>query len=259
MSSALHDLADAAAEEAPQAPLPEPVVQQAVGEKRKRCGKVETAQKKVHKAQNDLSVAVARLELLQNLPGPMTTAHQKKLAAAKAKVEKVRAESERLEESLQDLQEKARREEEAAAARRQAAEERAEMAKTLTDLGSISMVQLRIKMQPRFDNSSDTSDAAWAHVHAAFLKLVEDGTLPEHDRISVAALKRRWTLEYGEFKMWCATANRAVEQSGVPRDQVEELVKAHYRCTTTTSTSVSGSMSERRPRTGGWLPRTERG
>ena len=108
------------------------------------------------------------------------------------------------------------------------------MAKTLTDLGSISMVQLRIKMQPRFDNSSDTSDSAWAHVHAAFLKLVEDGTLPEHDRISVAALKRRWTLEYGEFKMWCATANRAVEQSGVPRDQVEELVKAHYRCTTTT-------------------------
>ena len=57
MSSALPDLADAAAEEAPQAPLPEPVVQQVVGEKRKRCGKVETAQKKAHKVQNDLSLA----------------------------------------------------------------------------------------------------------------------------------------------------------------------------------------------------------
>ena len=64
-----------------------------------------------------------------------------------------------------------------------------------------------------------------------------EGKLPEKDRFSVAALKRRWLLEYNEFEMWCAAVRRAVGMSGVSRaehPQVEGLVQAHRRCTTST-------------------------
>ena len=36
----------------------------------------------------------------------------------------------------------------------------------------------------------------------------------------------------GSFRLWCATANRAIEQSGVPADEVEERVRLNYRPTT---------------------------
>jgi hypothetical protein len=46
------------------------------------------------------------------------------------------------------------------------------------------------------------------------------------------ALQKRFSNELGEFRLWCSIANRAIELSGVPAEEVEEKVGAHYRVTT---------------------------
>ena len=104
----------------------------------------------------------------------------------------------------------------------QSTEEKAEDTKVLTEYALITLVQQRLKYQSKFDNSSDTADAAWQHVHAAYNKVVseQDGGAAT-DTLSVSQLKRRWNLEYGEFKLWCDVANRAIQLSGVPRDEVD--------------------------------------
>ena len=48
----------------------------------------------------------------------------------------------------------------------------------------------------------------------------------------MGGLMKRYTVELGEFSLWCAVANRAMELSGVPADEVEERVRAHWRPTT---------------------------
>ena len=40
----------------------------------------------------------------------------------------------------------------------------------------------------------------------------------------------RFDGEWGEFKLWCTVAQRAIEDSGVPADEVEEKVEKHRRC-----------------------------
>ena len=102
----------------------------------------------------------------------------------------------------------------------------------MTDAGVLILVESVAKFQHRFDNTSDKADAVWQHVHAHFMKSVTKGELPESDGRSAAALQKRWNTELGEFRLWCATANRTVQLSGVPADAVEEMVKAHYRPST---------------------------
>ena len=76
---------------------------------------------------------------------------------------------------------------------------------------------LRLKYQSCFDNSSDTADKIWPHIYEEYIKLVEKGELPASDRISLLTFKKRWSHELGEFRLWCAKANRSILWSGVPK------------------------------------------
>ena len=53
----------------------------------------------------------------------------------------------------------------------------------------------------------------------------------DYDR-SVTAFKAIWSKYFGEGKLWGAKAQRAVQYSGVPAEQVEEMVTDHYNVTT---------------------------
>jgi hypothetical protein len=103
---------------------------------------------------------------------------------------------------------------------------------TVSDAGALVLVETVAKFQHRFDNTSDRADSIWEHIHYEFMTRVRSGELPFADGRGAAALQKRWNTELGEFRLWCATANRAVQLSGVPADQVEELVTAHFRVTT---------------------------
>ena len=90
----------------------------------------------------------------------------------------------------------------------------------------------------------------WAHVHKEFCAAVDQGQLPEEDRRNVAALIKRYALEYGVFKLWYAIANHAIHESGVAADQVEEKVDAHRRKSTRIFLKYSFAGMLPRP----WLP-----
>ena len=110
--------------------------------------------------------------------------------------------------------------------------EKVEETRNLSEAGAMHLVTLRLKYQSRFDNTSDKADAIWAHIHDEFMKLVENGDLVQTDGRSAQALEKRWNTELGEFRLWASTANRAVELSGVPADEVEDKVRVHWRPTT---------------------------
>ena len=63
-------------------------------------------------------------------------------------------------------------------------------------------------------------------------KEIKDGALPQSDSRSCKAMEKRYATEWGEFQLWCARANRAVQFSGVSAAEVEEHVKEHYQPTT---------------------------
>ena len=98
--------------------------------------------------------------------------------------------------------------------------EKAELTKRLSEYGLISLVELRIKYQSRFDNTSDTGDKVWEHVLRDYNALVGRGELPKSDELTLAGIKRHWSNELGSFRLWCDSANRAVTLSGVPTEQV---------------------------------------
>ena len=105
----------------------------------------------------------------------------------------------------------------------------------LSDQAVIELVMLRTgKYEYRFLNRSDTADAIWPHIAEEFNKMVDEGHLPDSDRRSVNALKSRFALELGEFRLWCSVANQAVHLSGVMADEVEDKVGAHRRPSTHT-------------------------
>ena len=112
------------------------------------------------------------------------------------------------------------------------AAEKEEETRNMSEAGAMQLVTIRLKYQSRFDNTTDKADAIWAHIHDEFIQLVEKGDLPSTDGRSAQALQTRFNTELGEFRLWAATANRAVELSGVPADEVEEKVRAHWRPTT---------------------------
>ena len=112
------------------------------------------------------------------------------------------------------------------------AAEREEESRNMSEAGAMQLVSIRLSYQESFDNSSDKADKIWEHIHDDFMKRVDDGNLPPGDGRSQTALEKRFTTELGEFRLWAATANRAIELSGVPADEVEEKVRAHYRPTT---------------------------
>ena len=131
------------------------------------------------------------------------------------------------EAKVSQLKESARLAAEVAESKRVASDEKAESSKNLSDAALMLIVELRIRFQPKFDNSSDTAVNIWPHIHAEYLKKITDGTLAGSDRISSAQLQRRWSLELGKFRLWCSVANRAMTLSGVTRDKVEDDVSVH--------------------------------
>ena len=134
----------------------------------------------------------------------------------------------------------------------------AHTARAWSEAGILVLVEERLKRQKEFDNSSDTAASIWPHVHAAVIKRIPT-ELPETDRrpweamrdkcVRAPPLKRgllrarpwlteraieshvhRYQKEYGCFKLWAGVAHRAMQQSGLPRDEVEEKVDTHRRC-----------------------------
>ena len=68
----------------------------------------------------------------------------------------------------------------------------------MSEAGLMFLVELRIVTYgKRFDNRSDKNDLIWEHIHRDFNRLVERGDLPAGDGRSLAALKKRYDLEYG--------------------------------------------------------------
>eukprot|EP00966_Prymnesium_polylepis_P306054 7072553-Prymnesium_polylepis.1 len=120
----------------------------------------------------------------------------------------------------------------AAAAKQEAAAEREEVNRAFSEAGVMLMVEARLKLQHRIDNSSDKTDQVWKRVVYAVSQSVAKGDLPTSDLRSEKATEIKYKKEYGEFKLWCARAQRAVSYSGVPAEDVEEKVQEHHRPTT---------------------------
>ena len=146
------------------------------------------------------------------------------------------------------------------------AAEKADAKKPLTEAAFCAIVASKMSYDARFANNSDTSASIWGHVLAHYRAKVTGGELAATDDIStvkgirdrcahasptaramlrplhhVTCLSHPWLMlffllffrrydnEYRTFKIWASKANRAVEQSGVPRDQVEEMVTDFHR------------------------------
>ena len=198
--------------------------------KRQRKGKLEAAQAAVVREQAAVSEAQGKIAVLES--GPLKAADRKKLETLQKRLSKHKAELVQATSNLQAVQEK--KAADAAAAEKKAARDlaTAEANRPLSEAGQEVLTELRMQFDHKFNNTSDKAEAVWAHVHKEFSAAVDKGQLPESDRRSVTALTRRYALEYGEFKLWCSIANRAIHESGVPADQVEERVEAHRRKST---------------------------
>ena len=195
------------------------------GAKRKRASRLEVAIKAVAVHQDALEKAQAKMLKVQSSSGiARNTTAQKKLDGVVAKVAKFSRLRQDAEAKVEKLKEEALLAAEAVEAKKASAEDKAESSKNLSEAALMLLVEVRLKFQKKFDNSSDTAVNIWPHVHAEYIKKITDNTLPESDRISSAQLQRRWGLELGKFRMWCAVANRAINQSGVSRDSVEDEV-----------------------------------
>lgn len=201
--------------------------------KRKRLSGIPMARAKVAKANAALDKAHGKVALLSSDPGLRTqTKKQKQLQLAEESVTKHTEELRDAVKKVEELVEKATQQKESAEAKQKAAEEKAMDKKIISDLATIQVVEIRLKYQSRFDNSTDTSANIWEHIAAEYNKLITDNVLADHDLLSVQQLQRRYNLEYGEFKKWCDVAIRAVQDSGVEASKVEECVEKHRRVTT---------------------------
>ena len=200
--------------------------------KKKQATAVEVGQRNLAAAQASLEIAQAKVDGVA-AKGTLATAAEKKVAARASNNlpvlrEKVRA----AEDELRKRQEKAAAVEAATAARQATAAVREESTRAMSDAGLLMMVEKRLKLQGRFDNSSDTSENIWKRIHHFIEEAVNKDDLPRGDLRSQKALEKRYATEWGEFKLWCAKATRAITFSGVPADEVEDKVKEHQRVTT---------------------------
>ena len=229
---ALADAAGAALPAAQEAQEAVEAAPAAAGAKRKRAGKLEVAQKKRDALAEQLEAAQAKVAAAAggNL---LHKGKRDKLAKAKQKQEQLEELLRVAEKALVDAREQAELQAAAAAAKEAAARERQEAAAALTEAAQLLLVELVMKKESRFTNTSDTADAVWAEIHSEWSRAVERGELAAADARSVDALRARYKTELGEFRLWCAVANRAMQESGVQADEVEEKVTQHWRPTTT--------------------------
>ena len=199
--------------------------------KKARGSKVEQAQKKCKMKEEQLAAARQAVAVGEAKNSKVKRDVQA-LERARGKVEKFERELEVLARDLQVAQEAAVERANLEKKREELRVQKEEDTRHMSDAGAMMLVEIRLSYQSRFDNTSDKADAIWAHIHSDFMKKVHDGDLPQSDGRNVQALEKRFQTELGEFRLWAAQANRAVSYSGVPADQVEELVRNHYRVTT---------------------------
>ena len=70
--------------------------------------------------------------------------------------------------------------------------------RAISDAGAVALVELVIVTYAgQFDDTSNTNDKVWEHVYKAFEELVRKGDLPPSDLRSMAALRKRYSLELG--------------------------------------------------------------
>ena len=199
--------------------------------KKARGSKVEQAQKKCKMKEEQLAAA-RQAVAVGEAKNSKVKRDMKALEKARAKVEKFEFELAVLARDLQVAQDAAVERANIEKKREELRAQKEEDTRHMSDAGAMMLVEIRLSYQSRFDNTSDKADAIWAHIHSDFMKKVHDGDLPQSDGRNVQALEKRFQTELGEFRLWAAQANRAVSYSGVPADQVEELVRNHYRVTT---------------------------
>jgi hypothetical protein len=199
--------------------------------KKARGTKVEQAQKKCKMKEAQLAAA-RQAVAVGEAKNSKVQRDVKALERAREKVAKFERELELLARDLQVAQDAAVERANIEKKREELRVQKEEDTRHMSDAGAMMLVEIRLSYQSRFDNTSDKADAIWAHIHSDFMKKVNDGDLPQSDARNVQALEKRFQTELGEFRLWAAQANRAVSYSGVPADQVEELVRNHYRVTT---------------------------
>ncbi|KAL1523959.1 hypothetical protein AB1Y20_018877 [Prymnesium parvum] len=102
----------------------------------------------------------------------------------------------------------------------------------MSEAGVNRLINMRMSMERRFNNTKETVANLWAELAENFNKLVDNNELPETDRRSAQQLHNRYDDELGEFRRWCQVADKAVKLSGVSADEVEEKVEAHRRPST---------------------------
>jgi hypothetical protein len=206
--------------------------QEAVGTKRKRGSAHEVAEKRVVDVRLRLQAAQARLEKHKSNPNPNARVREQ-ITKEEASVRKFVGQLDVAKEALTQAKLKAATAQAKAAAQAKQAQEREEHTRAFSDAGAILLCELRYgKYRARFENTSDTVDSIWPHIAKDIDAAVERGDLPRTDSRSAQALQKRLSTEVGEFRLWCATAQRAIV-SGAPRDRLEECVTAHRRATTT--------------------------
>lgn len=91
---------------------------------------------------------------------------------------------------------------------RQADNEEAKL--NMSEAGSCLLVELKIKYDSKFDNHTDKNDAVWEHVHADFIRAINDGRLPASDARSVDGLKHRCARTHTPFLPSCSHAVHGV-------------------------------------------------
>ena len=198
--------------------------------KKPRGNKIEQKTRAIEEQEKKLALEQEKVRVMEAKRGTNKRDVQA-LSSARAKVDKLERSLTDLRQELQDAVQRASVLAELEKKRLEKAAEREEESRNMSEAGVMQLVTIRLSYQSRFDNPSDKADKIWEHIHDEFMKLVEDDELPPGDGRSQTALEKRFNTELGEFRLWSATANRAIEHSGVPADEVEEKVRAHYRPT----------------------------
>ena len=115
---------------------------------------------------------------------------------------------------------------EAAAAEKKA---KKEISEPTTEAFLLYFIESVLAAQSKFGR---VGRVVWEHVHYNAAKKIEAGDFAQSDLRSVEAYTKIYARYWGEFKLWCAKATRAINLSGVPAEEVEEKVKDHFNVTT---------------------------
>ena len=76
------------------------------------------------------------------------------------------------------------------------------------------LVEVRVGLQDRMDNTSDKNVDVWQHITKELHRAIEEGNFEECNRRTAESYMARWTVELSAYRQWCAVCNRAITQSG---------------------------------------------